>query len=268
MRRFVKGKHGAAIAVEDLGEGEPILFLHGWPFSHEMFEYQYNFFLPKGYRILGIDLRGFGDSDLVIEDYGYDTLSDDVRAVVEELQIQNAILVGFSMGGAIAARYMARHGGLGIRKLVLVSAAAPVFPKRPAYLYGFKKEEVTALIEATQVNRPKMLQDFVKKLFHEKVTASYRDWLFDLALQASSYGTLLSAISLREEDMSDDLSQIAVPTLICHGKRDRVVPFEFAGEMADLIPQSLLLAFERSGHAIFHDEGDKLNRLLLKFMQK
>lgn len=268
MRRYVKGKGNASIAVEDIGEGQPILFLHGWPFNNRMFEYQYNYFLPRGFRIIGTDLRGFGDSDLVIEDYGYDAFADDVRIIIEELQLQDAILVGFSLGGAVAVRYMARHDGLGIRKLILISAAAPVFPKRAAYLYGLKREEITEMIELAQANRPKMVQEFVKKLFQEKVTAGYRDWLISLAMQASSYGTILSALAMREEDVNPDLARIMVPTLICHGKKDRVAPFEFAGETANLIPQSLLLPFDRSGHAIFHDEGDKLNRMMLKFVQK
>lgn len=268
MKKIIRGKQNAAIAVEDIGEGEPIVFLHGWPFNHKMFEYQYNYFLPRGYRIIGIDLRGFGDSDLVIEEYGYDTFADDVRAVIEALKLQDTILVGFSMGGAIAARYMARHEGYGVRKLLLISAAAPQFTKRAWYLYGLKREEVTAMIELTQMDRPKMVQEFVKKMFHEKVYATYRDWLISLAWEASSYGTILSALAMREETVRSDLSKITVPTLICHGEKDRIMPFEFAAEMASLIPQSLVLTFDRSGHAIFHDETEKLNRLMLKFMQR
>ncbi|MER2109417.1 MAG: alpha/beta hydrolase [Desemzia incerta] len=268
MKKTIKGKRNHTIVVEDIGEGRPLVFLHGWPFDHRMFEYQYNYFLPRGYRIIGVDLRGFGDSDLVIEEYSYNELADDVKSVMEELQLEEAILVGFSMGAAAAVRYMARHQSYGVQKLILISAAAPQFVKRPYYLTGWKKADITQVIEQIQVNRPKMIQDFVKQLFHEKPYAVYRDWLINTALKASSYGTLLSAIMMREEDLSKDLEKIPVSTLICHGEKDQICSYQLTEEMSQLIPQNLVVPFKKSGHAIFHDETDKLNRTMLRFAQK
>ncbi|MFL2132886.1 alpha/beta fold hydrolase [Desemzia sp. FAM 24101] len=268
MKKIIKGKHAATIAVEDLGEGKPIVFLHGWPFNQQMFEYQYNYFLPRGYRIVGIDFRGFGISDLVIEDYNYNTLADDVRVVLEELHIEKVILVGFSMGGAVAARYMAHHDGFGVEKVILISAAAPQFAKKSYYLTGIKKAEVTDWIEQMQTDRPRMIQDYIKQLFHEKPYAAYKDWLSSLAWSASSYALILSALALRDEEVSVDLEKIAVSTLICHGEKDRVCSYEMVEEMAALIPQHFVVPFRKSGHAIFHDETDKLNRAMLRFIQK
>ncbi|MFL2105444.1 alpha/beta fold hydrolase [Desemzia sp. FAM 23991] len=268
MKKTIKGKNDVSIAVEDAGTGQPIIFLHGWPLNQQMFEYQYNYFLAKGYRIIGIDLRGFGDSDLAIEDYGYDTLAEDVKAVVDELEIKDSILVGFSMGGAIASRYMSRYDGHGVKKLVLIGAAAPLFTQRPDYPYGMKKEEVDELIVQAQTDRPKMIQDFGKKLFHKHASTPYKNWIASLAWQASSYGTILSAIALRDEDLRADLPKISAPTLICHGEKDEVCPYEFAEEMAKLIPQNVVVAFEKSGHGIFHDETEKLNETMLRFIQK
>lgn len=268
MKKEIKGKNNQIIAVEDLGEGKPLVFLHGWPFDHRMFEYQYNYFLPRGYRVIGIDLRGFGRSDLVIDEYIYDSLADDVKVVLEELQITDSVLIGFSMGAAIAARYMARYQNFGVQKLILISAAAPQFVKRPYYLTGWKKGDITQLIEQIQINRPKMIQDFVKQMFHEKPYAVYRDWLTEIALQASSYGMLLSAILMRDEDVSQDLEKIEVSTLICHGEKDQICSYQLIDEMAKMIPQNIVVPFRKSGHAIFHDEMDKLNRTMLKFAQK
>ena len=267
MKKIIKGKNNAAIVVEDVGDGQPIVFLHGWLFDHQMFEYQYNYFLPRGYRVIGIDFRGFGESDLVIVDYGYDTFADDVKRVLEELHIKEAILVGFSMGGAVAARYMARHEGFGIKKLILISATAPQFAKKPAYLTGIKKAELTSMIEQIQINRPKMIQEFIKKLFHEKIYVSYKDWLTGLALKASSYGMILSAIALRDEDVREDLEKITVSTLICHGKKDTICSYEVVEEMAQLISKTVVVPFRKSGHAIFYDETEKLNRTMLMFIQ-
>ena len=267
MKKIINGKNHAAIAVEDLGDGQPIVFLHGWPFDHQMFEYQYNYFLPRGYRVIGIDFRGFGDSDLVIEEYSYDTLADDVKVVLEELQIEDVILVGFSMGGAVATRYMARHMGFGIKKLILISAAVPQFAKKPAYSTGIKKSEITSMIEQIQIDRPKMIQELIKKLFHEKPYVVYKDWLTGSALNASSYGMILSALALRDEDVRADLEKISVSTLICHGKKDAICSYENVEEMSQLIPKNIVVPFRKSGHAIFHDEPEKLNRTMLMFIQ-
>ncbi|WP_373470589.1 alpha/beta fold hydrolase [Carnobacterium alterfunditum] len=267
MKKIIKGKNDVSIAVEDIGDGQPIIFLHGWPFDHQMFEYQYNYFLPRGYRVIGVDFRGFGDSNLVIEEYGYDTLADDIKLVLEELQIEEAILVGFSMGGAVATHYMARHQGFGIKKLILISAAVPQFAKTPAYSIGIKKLEITSMIDQIQIDRPKMIQDFIKKLFHEKTYVSYKDWLTSLALRASSYGMILAALAMRDENVQADLEQITVPTLICHGEKDTVCSYEVVEEMTQLILKNIVVPFRKSGHAIFHDETDKLNRTMLMFIQ-
>ena len=268
MKKKIRSKHRASLAVEDLGEGQPIIFLHGWPFDHQMFEYQYNYFLPRGYRVIGIDFRGFGDSDLELDDYGYDTLADDVKVVLEELQIEEAILVGFSMGGAVASRYMARHKEFGIKKLILISAAAPQFAKKHGYSTGIKKSEITAMIEQIQLDRPKLIQDFIKKLFHEKTYVSYKDWLTSLAVKASSYGMILSILAMLNEDVREDLEKITVSTLICHGEKDSVCSYEVVEEMTQLISKTVVVPFRKSGHAIFHDETEKLNRTMLMFISK
>lgn len=268
MKKIIQGKNHASIAVEDLGEGQPLVFLHGWPFSQQMFEYQYNYFLPRGYRIVGIDFRGFGNSDLVIEDYNYNTLADDVRVVLEELHIEQAILIGFSMGSAVAVRYMARHNGSGVKKLILISAAAPQFAKKSYYLSGIKKTEITEWIEQMQTDRPKMIQGFINQLFHVKPYAVYKDWLSSLAWSSSSYALILATLALRDENVSKDLEKITVPTLICHGEKDKVCSYEMMDEITELIPQNIVVPFRKSGHAIFHDETDKLNRTMLRFTQK
>ncbi|MDE1549906.1 alpha/beta fold hydrolase [Jeotgalibaca caeni] len=268
MKKWIKGKHGASIMIQDIGEGQPIVFLHGWPFANDMFEYQYNHFLPRGYRVIGIDMRGFGGSDLVIEEYGYDTFADDVKMILDTLAVEDVILVGFSMGAAVAARYMARHDGWGVRKLIFISAAVPTFTKHKSFMTGIKKAELITIIEQIQTNRPKMIQDFMKKLFHEKAYTSYKDWLTNMALDASSYATILTALMLREEDVSQDLAKIQVPVLICHGEKDQVCSFELTYQMAERIPQNIVIPFKKSGHAIFHDELEKLNRTMLLFMQK
>jgi len=126
----IRTTNGVNINVEDIGAGKPIVFIHGWPVNHKMFEYQFTELPKHGYRCIGIDLRGFGDSDKPWDGYNYNSMADDVKAVLDTLNLQNVTLVGFSMGGAIAIHYIARHQGSHISKLVLLGAAAPCFTKR------------------------------------------------------------------------------------------------------------------------------------------
>src|ERR671923_138159 len=106
----VRTAHGVKINIEDLsGSGRPVVFIHGWPVNHKMFEYQFTELPKYGYRCIGVDLRGFGDSDKPWDGYNYDTMSDDLKAVFDSLKLSDITLVGFSMGGAISIRYMSRH---------------------------------------------------------------------------------------------------------------------------------------------------------------
>lgn len=170
MGHYVKTEEHVTLFVEDIGHGRPIIFLHGWPLNHKMFEYQMNEFPKRGFRFIGIDLRGYGQSDRPWEGYDYDTMADDVKAVIYTLQLENAVLAGFSMGGAIAIRYLARHDGADIDKLILLSAAAPAFTKRPGYPYGMRKQDIDDMIEQFKTDRPKTLADLGKQFLRKSVS--------------------------------------------------------------------------------------------------
>jgi non-heme chloroperoxidase len=174
----IKGTNGISINVEDIGTGTPIIFIHGWPVNHNMFEYQFTELPKYGYRCIGIDLRGFGDSDKPWDGYNYDTMTDDLRAVLDTLNVDNATLAGFSMGGAIAIHYMSRHQGSGISKLVLMGAAAPCFTKRDDFPYGIDKSTVDDLIHQTYEDRPTMLKNFSEIFFAnpQKLSAEFKIW--------------------------------------------------------------------------------------------
>jgi non-heme chloroperoxidase len=224
---YVQVEPGIKVYVEDLNpEGcKTILFIHGWPANHHLFEYQFNQLPNMGYRCIGMDIRGFGNSDKPWSGYSYDRLADDVRCVVESLQLQNFILAGHSVGGAIAIRYMARHNGYGVSKLALFAAAAPSFTQRPDFPYGLSKEAVTKIILDTYHDRPKMLQGFGDMFFFQHLTGSFSDWFFQLGLQATGWSTAAVAASLRDESLFSDLRTICVPTVILHGIHDKVCPF-------------------------------------------
>ncbi|OPX47502.1 alpha/beta fold hydrolase [Clostridium thermobutyricum] len=271
MGFYVKVEEDVQVYLEDINENghKTIVFLHGWPGSHELFEYQYNDLIKKGYRCIGIDQRGFGKSDRPVNGYDYDTLSDDVKAVVDELKLKDFILLGHSTGGAIAIRYMSRHKGYGVDKLILCAAAAPSLIRRSYFPYGIKREDVYQIIEGTYSDRPKMLKNFGDTFFYKKHSKWFMEWFLLLGLQAASWATAEIANTwLDEEKLFKDMEKIDVPTLIAHGIHDKVCLFPLAEQQRKLIKNSKLIKFCNSGHGLFYDEKDKFNKEIVSFIEE
>jgi non-heme chloroperoxidase len=259
MRYFVSVEPGVNLFVEDINPGgsKTIVFLHGWPLSHKQFEYQFNVLPSMGYRCIGIDWRGFGQSDKPYSGYSFNRLADDIRQVVSALQLKNFTLAGHSTGGAIAIRYMSRHNGFGVSKLVLIDAAAPT---------GFTPETAGRLLKETLNDRPKMMQGVTDTFFFQYISKPFSDWFLQMGLQAASWSTAAIIVTLRDEKLHDDLPKIMVPTLIIHGIHDKVIPFTQAQELKKQIKNSQLVPFHFSGHGPFWEERDKFNRLLAQFI--
>lgn len=266
MSHYVESEQGIRIFVEDIGAGTPVIFLHGWPLNHKMFEYQFLELPRLGYRCIGIDLRGFGKSDASWDGYNYCSLADDVKAVIDRLGVTGATLVGFSLGGAVAVRYMARHLGHGISKLLLVGAAAPSFVQREDFVLGTPPDKVDDMILQAYADRPALAAQFGKMLTAAKPSAGMAAWLQSLAFEASAVGTYKALESLRTEDLREDLPLIRVPTAIFHGVQDEICPFGLAEEMHRLVPGSALHRFEESGHALLFDEPQLFSERLTAFL--
>ncbi|MBB4826987.1 non-heme chloroperoxidase [Sporosarcina luteola] len=246
--------------MEDLNPlgDKTILFLHGWPLSHKQFEYQFTILPEKGYRCIGIDWRGFGNSDKPYNGYTLDRLADDIHFVVEALQLESFVLVGHSTGGAIAVRYMSRHKGDRVSRLVLVDAAAPT---------GFTKPTAERYRALSLHDRPKLMQEVIDGFFFRYITAPFSDWFFQIGMQAAGWSTAAIIILLRDLNLTQDLSYIHIPTLIIHGIHDKVIPFSQAQEVHKLIPQSQLVPFYYSGHGAFWEEQNRFNFLLEQFIR-
>lgn len=269
MGYYVNVEPKVKVYVEDLNpEGyKTIVFLHGWPGSHKLFEYQFNQLPKSGYRCIGIDQRGFGKSDKPWTGYDYDRLADDVRCVVETLNLQDFVLAGHSTGGAIAIRYMCRHNEYGVSKLALFAAAAPSLIKRPNFPYGIDRETVIQIIEGTYTDRPKMLNDFGDIFFFQHITQSFANWFLQLGLQAAGWSTAAIANTWLNEELFYDLETINVPTLIIHGIHDKVVPFQLGEIQKQYIKNSKLVPFEYSGHGSFYDQKGRFNEELINFIE-
>lgn len=271
MGYYVKLQSGVKIYVEDINPKgkKTILFLHGWPGNHNLFEYQFNILPKQGYRCIGIDQRGFGESDKPFWGYDYDTLADDVFGVVEALKLKGFTLAGHSTGGAIAIRYMAKHSEYAVSKLALFAAAAPSLIKREYFPYGLPKESVDEIIKNTYDDRPKMLRQFGDMFFFKHITEPFSDWFFNLGLQAAGFATAAVANTwLGEEKLFSDMKKITVPTLILHGIHDKICLFKLAEAQKKNIKNAKLVPFQYSGHGLFYDEKDKFNEELTKFNEQ
>ncbi|WP_431802128.1 alpha/beta fold hydrolase [Halobacillus andaensis] len=266
MSHFIEVDHHVELFVQDIGEGQPIVFIHGWPLNHQMFEYQMNELPKKGYRFIGIDLRGFGQSDKPAFGYDYDTLANDVKIIVEYLQLESFYLAGFSMGGPVSIRYATKYANEELAKLILIGAAAPSFTRQDGYEFGMPKEEVSGLIHSIKQDRPAALNDFGSNFYQSNISEPLHQWFLGLGLQASAHGTIACAESLRDEDLRGELDQIQVPVTIMHGKKDEICDYNFALELKQRISDSHLIAFEESGHGLIYDERDKFNEELLKLL--
>lgn len=268
--RYIEVEKNVKIALLDLNSDQEktVLFIHGWPVNHKMFEYQLNVLPMYGYRCIAMDLRGFGESDAPWTGYSYDRMADDIHEVIRQLNLKNITLVGFSMGGGIVIRYMARHHGHGVSKLALVSAAAPSFVQRPGFPYGATVEDVNKLIAQAYTDRPQMVTDFSADFFAMHHSEAFRAWFHGLGVSSSSYGTIKTAESLRDTDLRGDLAKINVPTGIFHGILDRKCPFEFAIMMHQGIKDSTLYPFYYSGHGVFYDELELFNCTFIQFLNQ
>jgi len=270
VEHYIKVNPDTNIFVEDINpKGKKIiLFIHGWPLNHNAYEYQFNQLPHLGYRCIGMDTRGFGKSSKPFDGYSYNRLADDVRSVIDALNLHDITLAGHSMGGATAIRYMSRHRGHGVSKLALFGAAAPSVTKRPDFPYGLPKEDITKLITSSLNDRPDMLSNLNPQFFYQHPSAPFLNWFRDLGLEAAGWATAQCAMTFRDEFLLDDLSKIKVPTLILHGIHDQICLFSLAEAMHKMIKDSNLVPFQNSGHGLFYEERDLFNMELVEFIEK
>lgn len=295
---YIQMKDATLLHIRDWGQGKPIVFIPGWPLGFEMFEYQFTQLPQLGYRCIGISMRGFGKSSQPWGEYSYDVFADDLHVVLDSLNLNNVTLVGFSMGGATALRYMARHKGDRIANLVLCGAAAPCFTKRDGFPFGLEPGVVDGLIELCHADRAKLNAHFGTIFFKDHTTISPHllAWFQALGMEASAHATASCLVTLRDSDLRADLPFVQVPTRIFHGVHDQICPIDLAetltapaeamptgGEAMALggeavsageeptaggIRDAKLIRFANSGHALFYEERIKFNEELIRFIEK
>jgi pimeloyl-ACP methyl ester carboxylesterase len=260
--------------VKDWGAGKPVVLLAGWPLSADSWDDQALVLAGSGYRVIAYDRRGFGRSSQPWGGYDYDTLADDLATVIQQTGVQDATLVGFSMGGGEVARYMARHGGRSVVKAALISSVVPKMLKADDNPDGTEQAVFDEMTRGMLQDRAQFFAGFFKDFFgvgmlSHPVSSELIDWARSQAMQASLRATLECAKSFSSTDFRGDLEAFRVPTLIIHGDADKTVPIAAAARAAHAgIPSSVLKEYHGAPHGLFATEKQKLNADLLAFVRQ
>lgn len=275
---FVTTKDGVEIFFKDWGpkEAQPIVFHHGWPLSSDDWDAQLLFFLARGYRVVAHDRRGHGRSAQVWDGHDMDHYAADAAAVVQHLDLKNAVHIGHSTGGGEVARYVAKHGEPQgrVAKAVLVSAVPPLMLKTPNNPGGLPLEVFDGFRKALADNRAQFFRDVPAGPFygfnrpgataHEGVIQNW--WRQGMMGSAKAHHDGIKAFS--ETDQTEDLKAISVPTLVLHGEDDQIVPIGASAKRSiELLKNGKLKTYPGFGHGMLTVNADVLNADLLAFVQ-
>jgi len=260
------------IYYEEYGTGKSVVFIHGWPLSGAMWEYQVTQLPQQGLRCIVYDRRGFGRSERPADGYDYDTLAADLKALLEELDLHDVTLVGFSMGGGEIAKYFSLYGGERVSKVVLVSAVVPYMLKTSDNPDGVPQEEFDKMTKGMIDDRPGFMENFNNDFFgvnlvNHPVSEAFLTNSLVKCMDANIMATLQCAKSFSSTDFRQDLPKINVPTLVIHGDRDKTVPIEATGEESvKFINGSRLIVYEGAPHGLWYTHKDRLNQDLIDFI--
>ncbi|NKJ36466.1 non-heme chloroperoxidase [Rhizobium sp. SG570] len=275
---YVTTKDGVEIFYKDWGpkDAQPIHFHHGWPLSSDDWDTQMLFFLSKGYRVVAHDRRGHGRSSQVSEGHDMDHYAADANAVVEHLNLKNAVHIGHSTGGGEVARYVAKYGQPQgrVAKAILVSAVPPLMVKTASNPGGTPIEVFDGFRAALAANRAQFFLDVASGPFYgfnradAKVSQGVIDnwWRQGMMGAAKAHYDGIKAFS--ETDQTDDLKKITVPTLVTQGDDDQIVPYQDASELQiKLLKNGTLKIYKGYPHGMLTTHADVINPDLLAFIK-
>ena len=261
------------IFYEDYGEGQPVILIHGWPLSSKSWEQQRWKLVDEGYRCIAYDRRGFGKSSAPWNGYDYSTLASDLAELIDQLDLKDTIIVGFSMGGGEVVRYLTDFGSGKIAKAALISSIIPLVSKKDDNPDGVPEEDIRGILDALQSNRVGFLKDFHKNFYNyddnkDKITQENLHYDWTIASNASPRATIQAAISWADTDFRPELKNIDVPTLIVHGDADNIVPIETAGKQAaKSISNNTYKVVKNGPHGLNLTHADELNTYLIEFLK-
>jgi len=267
------------IYYEDLGTGQPVVLIHGFPLNGHSWEKQTAMLLDQGFRVIAYDRRGFGDSSQPSCGYDYDTFAEDLDKLMTKLDLRDAVLIGFSMGTGEVTRYLSTFGSERVSKAILIGVIPPFLLKTDDNPEGVDQSVFDGIKEAIVADRPSYFTTFLENFYNvdklgggilstARITDEAVQVSWNIAVKASAVGTL-KCVDTWLTDFREDLPKINVPTLIIHGDDDRILPFEStAKRLPELIKNSRLVVIEGGPHAIIWTHADEVNPEILKFLRQ
>ncbi len=259
---------------EDHGSGQPVVLIHGYPLSGASWEKQVPALLNAGHRVITYDRRGFGKSSQPTTGYNYDTFAEDLRKVIQHLELRDFALVGFSMGGGEVARYLGKYGSKDVSKAVIISGVPPFLLKTPDNPEGVDASVFDGIKKAATADRYAFFTEFFKNFYNTDVLLNKRvseqavqaNW--NLAAGASATASV-ACVPTWHEDFRKDVEKIDVSTLVIHGDADRILPITASGARTAKLIKGARLAIVKDGpHCITWTHADEVNTELLNFLGK
>jgi non-heme chloroperoxidase len=270
----LKTKDGTQIDYKDWGTGQPVVFSHGWPLNADSWESSMFYLASRGYRCVAHDRRGHGRSSQPWNGNEMDTFADDLSELIETLDLKNAVLIGFSMGGGEVARYIGRHGTKRVAKVVLISAVPPLMLKTAANPDGLPMEVFDGLRVQSIADRSQLYKDLASGPFfganrpNAEVSQGVIDSFWLQGMQAGHKNTFDCIKAFSETDFTEDLKKFDVPTLIIHGDDDQIVPIGAAAlRSSKLVKNTILKIYDGAPHGLIDTHKDRLHTDLLAFLK-
>lgn len=266
-------KDNTTIFYKDWGTGQPIVFSHGWPLNADAWDDQLHFFASNGYRAIAHDRRGHGRSSQPWDGNDMDTYADDLAALIEALDLRDAILVGHSTGGGEVTRYLGRHGSQRVAKAALIGAVPPLMLQTEANPGGLPRSVFDEIRAGVSNNRSQFFKELSVPFFGAnrpaaKVPLGLLDQFWLGGMQVGLKGALDCIKAFSETDFTEDLKKIEVPVLIVHGDDDQIVPLDNSARLsAKLVKHPVLKIYPGASHGLSFTHKAELNADLLAFIK-